>query len=518
MLNLQSFRSALNASQQAAERRQFFVALPNSPVATLSDEVSALVANTSYGQAPSGLFNVQDIARRMAADPENVTPLSDMGEITMLVDVLEGPQAKTEEELFKNKTTHSLHMDGFVESLSKFVSAHLDFARNKVLPVVKYINQELQSFSTTALQSKNAASSVSLLKYSLPAILKDDSFLSQIEYMQDKNAVLADAPLTYKKKTKAEILELLKTNQSFYDEAILPWAQNLSEFHIADPEFIENVWCNFFTTEISSVNYTGNVVEASLAQRTDAALLVYLLSQRLISQNIVDAENLTVARIKELLDQTKQWAAATLINSVRRFALYERSQLLVLDINGAKKSMTVYEPVLNSFLEKGGSLETILGLLVSGRQVFQSDAIFDQKADFEKTWENYVSYYTAKSATDYLSSLREFLLFLVTKESANPNNADIQEYIKENNGYAENVQKRLSAYVSSLDQKTASDLEEIALQCGAAILFYFTDAYSILKNIEEVSASNPQTDVREAALIAAINYIADYLSDQITVS
>lgn len=48
--------------------------------------------------------------------------------------------------------------------------------------------------------------------------------------------------------------------------------------------------------------------------------------------------------------------------------------------------------------------------------------------------------------------------------------------------------------------------------------FYFTDAEMVLSYMEQAAAINPSIQPSEAALLAVIEYVADYLADQMTVA
>ena len=50
----------------------------------------------------------------------------------------------------------------------------------------------------------------------------------------------------------------------------------------------------------------------------------------------------------------------------------------------------------------------------------------------------------------------------------------------------------------------------------AGIRFGYTCAKLILEDIDQTMKSTPEVDVREAALVAAANYVALYQSTQIT--
>ena len=45
--------------------------------------------------------------------------------------------------------------------------------------------------------------------------------------------------------------------------------------------------------------------------------------------------------------------------------------------------------------------------------------------------------------------------------------------------------------------------------------YYYTSAEKILSDIEAITKDKPQLPVKEAALFATINYVVDYVTDQI---
>lgn len=58
----------------------------------------------------------------------------------------------------------------------------------------------------------------------------------------------------------------------------------------------------------------------------------------------------------------------------------------------------------------------------------------------------------------------------------------------------------------------------MALELVAGIRFDYTPAKMILTDIDQTLKSSPDVDVREAALVAAANYLALYLAGQISIA
>ena len=70
---------------------------------------------------------------------------------------------------------------------------------------------------------------------------------------------------------------------------------------------------------------------------------------------------------------------------------------------------------------------------------------------------------------------------------------------------------------SNVNVKRNEKLERVCLELVAGIRFSYTPSLLILDNIDRILKESPDADVREAALVAACDYMALYLSGQISV-
>jgi hypothetical protein len=213
----------------------------------------------------------------------------------------------------------------------------------------------------------------------------------------------------------------------------------------------------------------------------------------------------------------KDYAASLLWSSVNTFSMFEKAGTLIIGTGLDRKSVLVNESVYKSFLEQGGTTECILGVVCSHRDLKAADIILSQKDDLEKTWQSYVVYFNAAEINKRIEYFRDFIVIKINSIVNGNKIKEIEEYKTENSGYDQNLKSRLMAYVNSL---TLSDLDcpaDIGLEITGKCIFYFTDSYKILKGIEEAHKSNPNIDVREAALLSTISYISDFVADQLTV-
>jgi hypothetical protein len=92
-----------------------------------------------------------------------------------------------------------------------------------------------------------------------------------------------------------------------------------------------------------------------------------------------------------------------------------------------------------------------------------------------------------------------------------------KQYSREVGGYKETVLKYFREAVNHLKVKDLDHLEHECMEIITRSRFYFTDAEMVLGYMEQAAALNPSIQPSEAALLAVVEYVADYLTDQMVV-
>ena len=88
-------------------------------------------------------------------------------------------------------------------------------------------------------------------------------------------------------------------------------------------------------------------------------------------------------------------------------------------------------------------------------------------------------------------------------------------------GYKSEVMKNLEKGLSKIKISVLDDgfeIYKVARKLVCKARFFFTSANRILGDIEEYSRSNDKIDPQEAALMATIDYVADYVAEQLTLT
>ena len=91
------------------------------------------------------------------------------------------------------------------------------------------------------------------------------------------------------------------------------------------------------------------------------------------------------------------------------------------------------------------------------------------------------------------------------------------EYINFDTNFLDKAQTIFNREVDNIRMFDMEDIYGIATKLICKSRFFYTDAESILTDINEAKKINPNIrDVREASLIATIHYVVDYIADQMT--
>lgn len=482
MIQSQSFENAIPFAAALAETGRSLVAKPGTPL-------NELVRMS----APSMAIGAMDIT----------------GEA--LLSAYCGGMCASTTGTLQDPTDHSREMDALQDMLVKFINTHIDHARNIVRPKVLEFAESLQDY-LTKYSIKDASSAFTIELLTMAPILNDESFLDTLSAYKDRSVLTPDAMLSLPVKDAAELAELVMIGHARTDKLIGEWLAQKS------PHFLEHVWTQFFTKEVSSAPYlkvcnTDDLQMTNAFDKSDYALAILLFARKISTQ--VQESNMPLALYKKLTAQYMEYAGALLVDALKKINLSIKTRGLVVECDSVSKTAKVNADVYNAWLSTGGTPEIILGYIVSANQP-SSQLLIDQNAlEYTKTWNSFMTWYRTSEGNKSFAYARAFIEseFLIHWT----NKSELEDgYILKNPGYTEIVKKKLAEFLLELKSPDLKDPQALALKLIAKIRFYYTSAFQILSDIEAAKAANPDVDVREAALLAVINYGADHLAAQIT--
>lgn len=412
-------------------------------------------------------------------------------------------------------SAHDTIIGDSLDQIATFVNQHISYARTEVKPMVMQFLKDLTNY-VERNEVLTAESSINIKEYDIPEILSDESFIDGLKYIDGKALLSPDSTINGDVATHEQILSLMLTGDKAYDELIMPWATRL------EGGVLEAIWGNFFTKKIEYKELVLNLSENALESlpvyfRIEVALVMYLISINLHNNPGTTSDGMTLSRYKYVLNQIKDYAAGVIWSALQRFALSAKNGTIVLNLDGTTKTAVVFSPAYNKWLDAGGKPETIIGILVSGRQIYLQSAIDANTTELDKAWTSYRTFYNASEINKRMDNFKIFMYTIFLRYISNPGEY-ATKYKEAHPSYVENANKLYSAFEDKLVLKDLDNLNAIALYVVGKIVFYFTDAYSILSSIERNCENNKNLDIREAALLSTIEYVTNYVMAQMTVS
>lgn len=416
--------------------------------------------------------------------------------------------SSTTKGTIEEPTQHELTMDGLVRDLSKLVTSHISFAKNTVKPMVvnmaTAINEYRQNNAT-----KQPSAKFNIITLNFPELLRDSSFLDTLTPYQDKTILTPDLSFSLAGKTTEEITAIMYTGHARTDKLIGEWLS------AQDSNFVQTVWDSFFTKIVSKdiISFV-DLEKVNAFDSCNYALGIYLIARKLFDQ--VEASDMNLSAYKNTAVQIRDYAGAKLAASVKKVALFEQTKMLVLETQSAKYTAKVNGSVYREWIAAGGSPDVILGLIVSGKQLSSQSMIDASAVELKKQWESYCTFASTRENNNAIVYYREFLTNTFNSMLNDVEKTEA-EYILKNPSFYSNAKKLAETTIESIRLQDMDDVYGIALALVARCRYYYTSSYSILNDINEAAKVNPNVDVREAALLAAINYLSDYVACQLTI-
>lgn len=407
---------------------------------------------------------------------------------------------------------HADKLDDLVTSIGSAVSQHLSFARNTVLPAVREFNTRV----TTSLEAipSSATFNPSLIKKSLPEPMLSSLLVSAITDYRTTQYMLVSARPGAAQLSCDEIIANMTTGNDVVDGDVRQWLGRLGE------AFIVDVWNAVFTADGSqSATFASLIEDRNVG--VDAALIVFLLARRLLDNPTEGASN-TLQQWRTTIGDLLNQAGLRLAHALDDAQRDADTQLLV--IGYTKDTVIVNAGVYEQFISGGGSDAILFGNILTDSPRLFVPAIMERATEFLNTWERQNRLLTARNQNNRFSASKSILMFraeeLIAESLASffPQVEDGGSVVLDmNHPTVAEATRRILSIVEEITDDDLKDLWKLSTRIVASGVFYYTDAQAILDGIHKACTMNPDIDVKEAALIATIEYVTDFVADQIGV-
>lgn len=412
--------------------------------------------------------------------------------------LMEGSMAKGADGVVQ----HDIVMDEVVEVVAGTVARNLDMAKNRVNPMVRMVADNADALLSAAAEIKPTLISVDPDFYH--AVWSDPILLEMIERYRETPVRAVDLYMSLPGPTDRDgLFELIRTGASRFDERLLEWYNTLPE------EKIVGVFTSIFQPSGGQSRVLGDHINPYVQCRNEI-LLTHLFSRRLY-QEPPEGSGVSLdeyrSHLSAILSQSGRAVITVMRNretDVKMRRLVRRYPIGDKDLGSVPVSVVVNGDLYNQWLTDGGSPEVLFGAYLD-----------DQKIHYQQLLDNAEGYAGAWGKKErILQTTNRFNRFNQAVEAITSAVATAINEMEDDELPVSRpiLHARLREETAKLHGQFYNDWYHTARKLVCRVVFPHTDALQILCAIDEACVANPDIDVREAALLATIDYVSVWVS------
>lgn len=394
---------------------------------------------------------------------------------------------------------HDLVLDDVGQFVGESVLGHLNVARNVVGPLVL----DLAERTMKSLEEINASAllGVEVVVCDAPIPLTNSMLESSFAKYETEPFMNLDLLMRLPDFTAAELREWMMTGTARLDSDIAEWLGGLGD------TFLVTLWEKAFQGKVENYRTFQDLCNEP-ERGEDNLLAVHLLARRLcddIPEGIEMNSNLFEQQMVDLRNQS----GLRLGQAVERYKNNVKNGLLVKAIDS--RCTVVYGDVFRAWIEQGGSIEVLYGNMLKAPGLVTVAQLNEQADALKLAWDQH------SALVESVESTRKFQR---TKEYFTAHfRAQLSEDSDETTRQAEHeIFKRFEDVLLDLTEKDLLDPYDCALKLVCRSRFCTTSAEDILRGVQLAKKENPNLDMREAATVATIRYIATWVASMFKVS
>lgn len=433
----------------------------------------------------------------------NFSSTNAAGEVAMDLATIEYIANKKDE--VTGGSPHDFAMDDILATAVSAVKDHLLFARTTVAPAVADLMEKVST--TLKAQTPSALLRMEVVIWNPALPLQNNKLVNDFRRFEETPFDNPPLRVALPPQTAAELRDLIKTGSSSVDGDVEEWLAAKGD------AFLSRIWENVFqipgpgATELGPDDFRGWIDNRD--DGVDNALAIFLLASKLVDNPLPGTET-SLSQFNNAVVEYRNQAGARLCRAADELDNIEKNQVLVRSVEGPKT--TVNGNVYRAWIEAGGDNEVLFGNSLNLPAHTHVDTINAAATELKHSWIKYAALTaTAESNKRFMrtkEALEKHFLEQI-REVSDPSNANLAE---------RDVSYRLfREELAKVAESEFADLWPLCLKLVCRARFFKTDAERILGGIDRIKKENPAVDVREAAAVAMIDYVAVWVASQLKV-
>lgn len=400
---------------------------------------------------------------------------------------------------------HATTLEEAITSLAPDVARHLNHARNIVNPAVKEFHDRVK----TSLDNvpKSSVFNPTIKQVDVPAPLLASAMLEAVGEFAKIDYQVVSLNVNAGEKTIEDLTALILTGNAVVDGDIHQWLAEGGSIALQD------VWRDVFQNSA----YLNSLTDKNI----DAAMAAFLLARKIAEEPIAGV-TISLTDWKTQVFNIRNQAGLRLAN-----AITERESIIkngFLFKTYSDSIVVVNKPVYQAYLENGGSDAVVFGGVLLDRLPLTTGELNEKAAQCLEVWERQNRMIAATQLNNRFVNLKRLMnqhvLELLQEKSV--------QYFEILNDVGPIVDscahpavaaiiRDVTDYIDALQPFEMECLWKLSLNVIAKHVFGFTSAYEILEGIDRFCKENQDIDPMEASLLATIEYVTDYVVQDLTV-
>lgn len=402
---------------------------------------------------------------------------------------------------------HNAAMEHIVSMSVKGVEAAIHNAKNVVNPIILNVVSKYEDFVSNSINATNNA--VSIEPDFLPAFWESPVLQSLVERFDGVAMQKVKLNIKFPSLTDEEIEASVSVGNVRFDKEVSEYIALLKtkEYGVR----LADVYKTVFSFEGQGVSGLEDLIDPFTNNR-DVALCTFILANKFMN-SAPEGMSVSLSEYRAYVSSILEQAGRSVCRILQKNEADIKNNVLVTGYptvafgSSQRYPINVNGAVYNRWLKEGGQPEVIFGAYVSDRQRSYT-ALLERKDEYLAAWQREKKLLDTKIRLE----LRYFKEQALTKAYFTVLN-ELPDEVR--TGSVTEMSGRVSDLLNGLKTHNFENVHELIRMLVCRSIFNHTDAEVILVGIDEAVKAHPELDIREAALLAVIDYVGTWVASQI---
>lgn len=407
--------------------------------------------------------------------------------------------AKSHGALAGADSLHDEKMEWCIDLIFKGVSADLEMAKNVIQPVIDNLADTVERDLTEVCSDR--AHGYEIITEDLPRLFMDQKIENLFERYKDVKPTPIASLNVFPQLPLEDIRRRLNTGDDELNELIA---------ELVDTETVEDLkkfyeW-NFCANGSDRIDFSNQNRWSSPSM----LIVLYFLTIGL-EADLPDGVNSSLATVTNYLKTVRGITGAAIYRQLKQMERVIEGKELIRTVNmvGSDVKIFVNKSVYDTFLDEGGSAESLLGA-VCGKSSFSYTTILDTKAKLEKQWNAFVETIKSKNDANKLS------LIVTSIRKCLSQHIDEMELIPNGSGSKAEMQNRLRVSTKNL---FLPDIDKLQYSLkNIVFLSIFPEQHNARYIIDSLDKQECDGDVGKLATSVIMALVSDWMVKNVEVT